>query len=251
MAELSSGPPTRSGGTQLLQDQIKELILRLDLSAGDAMPTEAELATRLNVGRNSVREAIKALQAVGIVEVRRGRGMYVGKMSLGALVDELTFHTRITLRDGRSGLAELTEVREALESGLAQRMIIREQGPDLRELGQVLETMEQEARAGRISPAVDRLFHEVLFRPLGNTLVSRLLGAFWDTFHQIEHELAPATEPPIATLQRHRAIYAAIAAADPAATATAMAAHFAGVRHRLASPPTSMCEMPDGKSGSA
>lgn len=152
MAELSSGPPTRSGGTQLLQDQIKELILRLDLSAGDAMPTEAELATRLNVGRNSVREAIKALQAVGIVEVRRGRGMYVGKMSLGALVDELTFHTRITLRDGRSGLAELTEVREALESGLAQRMIIREQGPDLRELGQVLETMEQEARAGRISP---------------------------------------------------------------------------------------------------
>lgn len=232
MADLSSGPPAR-GGTQLLQDQIKELILRLDLSAGDAMPTEAELAARLNVGRNSVREAIKALQAVGIVEVRRGLGMYVGKMSLGALVDELTFHTRITLRDGRSGLAELTEVREALESGLAQRMITRKQGPDLRELGQVLETMEQEARAGRISPAVDRLFHEVLFRPLGNTLVSRLLGAFWDTFHHIEHELAPATEQPMATLQRHRAIYAAIAAADPAATATAMAAHFAGVRHRL------------------
>src|SRR5882757_3657773 len=101
----------------LLQDQIKNLILRLGLSAGDAMPTEAELAAQLNVGRNSVREAIKALQAVGIVEVRRGLGMYVGKMSLGALVNELTFHTRITLRDGRTGLAELTEVREALESG--------------------------------------------------------------------------------------------------------------------------------------
>ena len=223
---------------QVLQDQIKDLILRLDLSAGDAMPTEAELAARLNVGRNSVREAIKALQAVGIVEVRRGLGMYVGTMSLGSLVDELTFHTRITLRDGRSGLAELTEVREALESGLAQRMITRQQRPDLAELSQVLDTMEAEARAGRISPAVDRLFHEVLFRPLGNTLVSRLLGAFWDTYHQLEHELTPPEEPPLAILERHRAIHKAIEAADPTATASAMAAHFAGVRNRLAAPPT-------------
>lgn len=239
MADLPAGPrSSRPRGTRLLQDRIKDLILRLDLSAGDAMPTEAELAARLNVGRNSVREAIKALQAVGIVEVRRGLGMYVGTMSLDALVDELTFHTRITLRDGRSGLAELTEVREALESGLAQRMITREQGPDLRELTQVLDAMEAEARVGRISPAVDRLFHEVLFRPLGNTLVSRLLGAFWDAYHQIEPELTPPDEPPLAILEQHRAIYQAIAAADPAATATAIAAHFAGVRRRLAASPT-------------
>ena len=230
--------PVQRARTLLLQDQIKDLILQLDLSAGDAMPTEAELAGRLNVGRNSVREAIKALQAVGIVEVRRGLGMYVGKMSLGSLVDELTFHTRITLRDGRSGLAELTEVREALESGLAQRMITRQPRADLRELGQVLDTMAEEARAGRISPAIDRLFHEVLFRPLANTLVSQLLGAFWDTYHQIEHELAPPEEPAMAILERHHAIYTAVAAADPAATATAMAAHFAGVRHRLTVPPT-------------
>jgi DNA-binding FadR family transcriptional regulator len=76
-----SARPPRAGRTQLLQEQIKDRILQLDLSAGDAMPTEAELAERLNVGRNSVREAIKALQAVGIVEVRRGLGLYVGKMS--------------------------------------------------------------------------------------------------------------------------------------------------------------------------
>jgi DNA-binding FadR family transcriptional regulator len=244
MVDLPTGPralPTRSSrpaGTQLLQDQIKDLILRLDMSSGDALPTEAELAARLNVGRNSVREAIKALQAVGIVEVRRGLGMYVGRMSFGALVDELTFHTRITLRDGRRGLAELTEVREALESGLAQRMITREQGPDLGELSQVLTTMAAEAEAGGISPGVDRLFHEALFRPLGNTLVSRLLGAFWDTYHRIEHELAPVEELPMVILEQHRAIHQAIAAADPTATAAAMAAHFAGVRRRLAATAT-------------
>ncbi|WP_410787412.1 FadR/GntR family transcriptional regulator [Kribbella sp. C-35] len=227
---MADQPPR---GTQQVQDRIKNLILRLGLSAGDALPTEAELAAQLNVGRNPVREAIKALQAVGIVEVRRGLGMYVGTMSLGALVDELTFHTRITLRDGRGGLAELTEVREALESGLAQRMIAGKQRPDLHELARVLDTMAAEAGTGRISPAVDRLFHEVLFQPLGNTLVSRLLGAFWDAYHQVEPELTPPQESPLAILEQHRAIYRAIAAADPAAIATAMAGHFAGVRRRL------------------
>lgn len=232
---MADQPPlARPSGTQQVQDRIKNLILRLDLSAGDPMPTEAELAARLDVGRNSVREAIKALQAIGIVEVRRGLGMYVGAMSLGALVDEMTFHTRISLRDGRSGLAELTEVREALESGLAQRMIASEPGPDLRGLADVLETMAAEARAGRISPAVDRRFHEVLFRPLGNTLVNRLLGAFWDAYHQLEPELTPPQEPALEILEQHREIYRAIAAGDPAATAIAMAGHFAGVRRRLA-----------------
>ncbi|MDX6237235.1 MAG: hypothetical protein QOG10_2050, partial [Kribbellaceae bacterium] len=182
--------PARAGRTQLLQEQIKDRILQLGLSAGEPMPTEAELADRLNVGRNSVREAIKALQAVGIVEVRRGLGLYVGRMSLGALVDELTFHTRITLRDGRTGLVELTEVREALEAGLAQRLISRQPGADLEELAEVLETMAAQARTGRISPDVDRLFHEVLYRPLGNALVGQLLGAFWQAYHQVEHELA-------------------------------------------------------------
>jgi DNA-binding FadR family transcriptional regulator len=228
-----SARPARSSRTQLLQQQIKNRILQLGLSAGDPMPTEAELAERLNVGRNSVREAIKALQAVGIVEVRRGLGLYVGRMSLGALVDELTFHTRITLRDGRTGLVELTEVREALEAGLAQRLISRQPGADLQELAEVLDTMAEEARSGRISPDIDRLFHEVLYRPLGNALVGQLLGAFWDAYHQVEHELGQPDEPAPAILQRHRDIFTAVAAADPGATATAMTAHFASVRHRL------------------
>jgi DNA-binding FadR family transcriptional regulator len=60
-----------------------------------------------------------------------------------------------------------------------------------------------------------------------------LLGAFWDAYHQVEHELGQSDEHALAILQRHRDIFSAVAAADPAATATAMTAHFAGVRHRL------------------
>src|SRR5579875_2681504 len=61
--------PTRA---KVLHERLKELILESNLSAGDPMPTEFELMESLNVSRNSLREALKALQAVGIVEVRHG-----------------------------------------------------------------------------------------------------------------------------------------------------------------------------------
>lgn len=61
-------------------------------------------------------------------------------------VDQLPFHIRITLRDGRTGLVELTDVREALEAGLSQRLISRQPGADLHELAEVLDTMAVEAR---------------------------------------------------------------------------------------------------------
>ena len=98
---------------------------RSGLAAGDPLPTESELMDELGIGRNSVREALKALQAVGIVDIRHGFGMFVGRMSLTGLVDELAFHSRITLQDSRNHLGYLIEIREVLESGLVQRLIDR------------------------------------------------------------------------------------------------------------------------------
>lgn len=216
-----------------LQARIKDLILERNLSAGDPLPTEFELVEELDVGRNSLREAIKALQAVGIVEVRHGRGTYVGQMSLGALANELAFHGRITLADGRRGLAELTEVREILEAGLAQRLITQHPDADLSEVAAVIETMEAEAAAGEVSAATDRLFHDVLYRPLGSTLVRQLLGAFWDAYQEVQDEIGPPDETPAQMAQLHRDIYEAILGRDQTAVVTAMTAHFAGVRRRL------------------
>src|SRR5262245_55828127 len=95
-----------------IQEAVKGIILERRLAAGDPLPTESELIEALGVGRNAVREALKALQAVGIVDIRHGFGMFVGRMSLAGLVDELAFHSRISLADGRSHLGHLIEIRE-------------------------------------------------------------------------------------------------------------------------------------------
>lgn len=221
--------PTRSAE---VQQAVKDLIHAKGLAAGDPLPTESELMDELGIGRNSVREALKALQAVGIVDIRHGFGMFVGRMTLTGLVDELAFHSRMTLQDSRNHLGYLIEIREILESGLVQRLI--DQGPGNDAVAEVMVRMEAEAAAGGVSPETDRLFHDVLYRPLGNPLVGQLLGAFWDLDHLLRDDLGRPDETPADVARKHREIYTAVTAGDRAAAVTAVYAHFEEVRARLA-----------------
>jgi DNA-binding FadR family transcriptional regulator len=220
-----------------VQEAVKDIIVRRRLAAGDPLPTETELMEELGIGRNSVREALKVLQAVGIVDIRHGFGMFVGRMSLNGLVDELAFHSRITLQDERNHLGYLIEIREVLESGLVRRLIDQQHADLVTVLAPVhgvIQQMEAEALVGAISPETDRLFHDVLYHPLGNPLVGQLLGAFWEVYHQLRDDLGTPDEAPADVARKHRDIYTALIARDRVAAVTAMQAHFAGVRSRLA-----------------
>jgi DNA-binding FadR family transcriptional regulator len=241
LAGAEPGVPARSRRLSRaleVQEAVKEIIVRRGLVAGDPLPTETELMQELDIGRNSVREALKALQAVGIVDIRHGFGMFVGQMSLNGLVDELAFHSRIAPQDEPSHLAHLTEIREILENGLARRLIDQHSGADLEELlspvREVIEQMESEALVGAVSPETDRLFHDLLYRPLGNPLVGRLLGAFWQVYYQLSDDLGTPDESPAYVARKHRDIYTAVVIGDRTAVEAAMRAHFAGIRARLA-----------------
>ncbi|GGU93824.1 transcriptional regulator [Actinomadura cremea] len=223
----------RNSRTEEVQQRVKQLILERGLAVGDPMPTEFDLVEELDVSRNSLREALKALQAVGIVEIRHGFGMYVGSMSLGALVDELTFHARISKRQGRDDLAHLVDIREILERGLIDQVIDRGLNSGTPELDEVMRRMEAEADAGEVTPETDRLFHELLYRPLANPIVNQLLGAFWDVYRTLQHDLAPVVQEAGDVAQRHRDIYDALRAGDRTAASVATAAHFRGIRDRL------------------
>ena len=106
-----------------IQREVMQLILDRGLRAGAPLPTEAELMESLGVSRNSVREALKALQALDIVEIRHGYGTYVGEASLTPLIDGLTFRTLAQQGDDTGALAEILQVREVLEEGLVRRVV--------------------------------------------------------------------------------------------------------------------------------
>lgn len=218
---------------QAIQDAIKELILAEGLVTGDPMPTEAELMERLGISRNSVREALKALQAVEIVEVRHGFGTYVGDCSLDPFADALAFRGRMSLRTDKHDLYEIMDLRQALEAGLIGQLIHVVTDDQLALLKVRLDELVAHSAQGEAGDRADRAFHEQLFAPLGSQLMSQLLRVFWDVYHDLNRELAPDVLDPAQIADVHRAIYLAVAARDSEAAVAAMHDHFTGIRERI------------------
>ena len=235
IAETSRRPLANKSrqAQQEILDQIKELILSEGLGPGDPMPTEAELVDRLGVGRNSVREALKALQAVDLIEIRHGFGTFVGSCSLTPFSGALVFRGRRSLRADRHDVYEIVDLREALEAGLVGQLISVMTEEDLELLGERLADLKQLAGQGQAGADADRAFHEQLFAPLNNQLMSQLLRVFWDVYHDLSAELPPGEIATQSILDGHREIYEAVAARDGARAAVAIHEHFRGIRERV------------------
>ncbi len=234
-----------------VQERIKQLILRRRLAPGDPLPTESELMQQFGVSRNSVREALKALQAVNVVDIRHGFGTYVGSLSLDSFVEGVVFRAAVRHRRGEASLYELLEVREALEGGLIGSVAGKVPDADLEALRELVRRMEQEAaEEGRVTAATDRAFHLALYRSLGNHLLSEVLDAFWAALHRVREELKEGHLDPHVTCARHQDILAALAAGDGPRAAAAMHRHFAGIRQVL-TPAPSGAERADGAGAAA
>lgn len=219
-----------------VQREVMQLILDGRLRAGAPLPTEVELMASLGVSRNSVREALKALQALDIVEIRHGYGTYVGQASLAPLIDGLTFRTLARHDDGDgAALAEILQVREVLEDGLIRRVAAVLSDAELDRVEAVVTRMEEAGRAGRRFPDLDREFHEALYGPLGNALVPQLLAAFWTVFRRVSGARGWHDDPaPELTARRHRDIVTALRAHDVEGAQRALAVHFRGIEARAA-----------------
>ncbi|MEU0844959.1 FadR/GntR family transcriptional regulator [Streptomyces sp. NPDC005962] len=219
-----------------IQERIKRLIIDQRLPSGAPLPTETELMELLGVSRNSVREALKALQAMGIVEIRHGFGTYVGPMSMAPMIEGLIFRTVAGHYRGEDSLLQLLELREAVETGLIARLAGRIPEADLKALDAIVRRMESEAAEGAVRSETDRAFHAALYGSLDNTLLSEVLEAFWDAFHRVRTDLVDVPTDPHVTLTQHRHILEAVRSGDALRAEEAIRDHFCNIRNRLRSP---------------
>ncbi|GLZ43782.1 GntR family transcriptional regulator [Actinokineospora sp. NBRC 105648] len=225
--------PNERIGRSLLRQEVSERIKRyiLDnrLRPGSPLPTENELCAALGASRSSVREAIKTLGALDIVEVRHGHGTYVGGLSLSALVEGLTFRGLLGPDDEFGVLSDLVEVRELFERGNAAKIVGTLEESHVDELDALVDQMAR----GEDIVAADRAFHALLVQPLGNALVSQLTDAFWDVYTAVAPHLGVPTDEND-TVVLHRAIIAAARTANLTAFADAVIAHYTPIRTRIA-----------------
>ncbi|WP_020500420.1 FadR/GntR family transcriptional regulator [Sciscionella marina] len=210
-----------------LPRRILGLIQERGLRTGDPMPTELELIDQLAVSRNTVREAIRSLRALGIVEIRHGHGTFVGEASLHTLSPSLTFRA---LSGDIEGLRNLVEVRALIEIGTIRRLAGELEAATLDRLDELCTRMEQV----ELHAEADRQFHHTLYAGLDNPLIGQLVDLFWTAYLDARAGMrVPESSATDCVADNHRAILAALRTGDPEAASQAMAAHFADLQHRL------------------
>lgn len=215
------------------QDRIKQYIVAHGLKPGDPIPTETTLARELGISRNSLREALKALATAGVVETRHGLGTYVGQASLAPLIDGMAFNLVQNINRDTRTLREMLELREILEIELVRHVTGVHTPEQLARLESHVAQMEADAAREIMNTATDRAFHDALYEPLDNHVVTLILHAFWDVQDAVASQL-PEVEPIYAVNAGwHRDILEAVRLNDAAAAVVAMREQFTGIRSRL------------------
>ena len=202
----------------VLQDKIKSLIIKQNLKSGDLMPTENELIEQLGVSRSSLREAIKSLEALHILDIRHGVGTFVSESSLVPMIRGLSFHTQLNLHNDHNQLINILDIREILEYGFAPM---------------VLGKIRQNAREQKFSPKDEYHIHLKLYEPLNNPLLIQYLDAFWQIYQQVEKGLPPPTLSPEKSAMQHRELIDAVEAHDLVRMQRAILQYFQSIRQRL------------------
>ena len=225
MSGLTTTPMTQSS-TAIAE--IKNYILAKGLQVGDALPTESQLCSDLGVSRSSVREAVRTLVALDIVEVRHGHGMFVGKVSMRPMVESLLFRGLLNPGDDHRGLRDIVEVRITLDNALTEPVTQAWKNRQDPELDQIVEQMDLRAQKGELFTDQDRRFHMRLLEPLDNHLFLHLTEAFW-AVHTLTVPLldGPRSEDMLSAAKAHRSMLRAARAGDAQAYRQATAQHYA------------------------
>jgi GntR family transcriptional regulator, transcriptional repressor for pyruvate dehydrogenase complex len=211
-------------------DKMKQMIISGRVRPGDKLPREADLAAELGLSRNSLREAVKALTLVNVLDVRQGDGTYVTSLAPSLLLEAISFIVDFHRDD--TVLAFL-EVRRILEPAAAALAATRMTEEDLAALGKVLEVVDATTPVDELV-AADLDFHRQIAVGAGNPVLASL----------VDNMSAPTTRARIwrgmtepraleRTLAEHRAIYNAILGRDADLAASWATVHIAGIESWL------------------
>lgn len=225
---------SRYDGCMALTDeaiaQIKAMIVQGDLKPGDRLPPEKELAERLGLSRNTMREAVKALEVIKVLDVRRGDGTYVTSLEPRLLLEAISFF--IDMQDDKS-LLEIFAVRRVLEAHASSVAATRATDEEAAALLAEVDGMDGVASIealvqhdlrfhGMISGMSDNAYLEGLIESLSSQTVRARLWRGLTQGGVVDR-----------TLSEHRAIATAIATHDAALASSLVSMHISGIEQWL------------------
>jgi len=244
--ETGAFPPSRSrrregdappGGGALLRpvrktrlyegvvEQIQSLIRKRKFVPGDRLPSERELAAALGIGRPSVREALRALDATGLIEVRSGRGAFLRNLSVDPYLATVRESLAFLLDVRGDTLLELWEVRRGLEEQIARLAAARGTPAQLAFLRSRTEEMRRRIGAPEAFVRAGVACHRALCEAAGNAVLRTVWEAIAGLIEKSQRRIIGVPGQPDEALRQHERLLAAVAAGDAEAAAFAMREH--------------------------
>jgi GntR family transcriptional repressor for pyruvate dehydrogenase complex len=220
-------PVAKDSLVSLVITRIRDALLRKELKAGDYLPSELELSRRLGVGKSSIREAVKMLEAMGVVEVRRGQGTLIRKHPGPGHIGPLVF--QLITQNGYP--EDLVELRMMFEPAFSVMAMERATDEDRQRMRAALERLESAVRNGSQVAEDDLAFHLAILHATRNPLVIRIGETIFQLF-------TPSIEVSMRTIayravRDHRRIYAAFCSGNAERLRAAVLSSYAGWKKSL------------------
>ncbi|WES63088.1 FCD domain-containing protein [Microbacter sp. GSS18] len=229
LGALPAGTPVSEVARRLM-----DLFTSGSIEPGTRLPPERQLALTLEVGRSAVREALAALEILGIVDVRPGSGTYLR----GTASDLLPQTLRWGLLIGRKSTVELLELRSGLEIYVARLAASRATAADLDALSSTLDRMRAGTDNLKALARADLDFHTALSAAAGNDTLVDLLAVVRSLLQVYADRAVQDEASARAAIAEHQAVFAAVSAHDENEAAAAMAEHMTTASARLAAEAT-------------
>ncbi len=210
-------------------DQIRQLIAAGRIKPGDRLPPERELAELFKASRNSVRDAIRVLEQMGLIESRQGDGTYVRSVS----ADELAEPLALMLLQSRTQMRELWEVRRMLEPAIAAHAASRITDEELDELETILDSQRRKLGAGFTALEEDTAFHYGIAEGARNGVMLRTIDTLVDLLRQSRERSLQQGDRPAYSLAGHVRILAALRRRDPEGARDEMLRHLRDIEERV------------------
>jgi len=232
VARASSGGDAPRSQTDLVMQSIREMLSRGELTAGARLPVEAELATRLGVSRSSLREGVRALAMMGVLDTRQGDGTYVTALDASMLLAPMRFV--VDLQPGQHA-QEVATVRRVLETEAAARAALRITPEQVAAAREVLDGVAGIADGPRTDDPdrfieADVAFHRIVAEASGNDVLQALIDALASRTIRTRLWRAVSEQGAVErTHRQHEEILRSLASGDPDRARTAMAFHLMGV----------------------
>ncbi|NCD06727.1 MAG: FadR family transcriptional regulator [Spirochaetia bacterium] len=203
-----SNPVNKGPVSRIVLERIKEALISKEIKPGDYLPSESELAKGFGVGKSSIREAIKMLEAMGVVEIKRGQGTMICEQPSANTIDSLLFQFLIQ----KSEIQDIVDLRAMFEIAYTIMAMDCASKEDIKEIEKTIIDFEDKINKGEQSPKDDLKFHYTILNSTHNPYVIRIGESILQLFKNSINKSVIQT--PQWALEDHKKIFEAFCKKD-------------------------------------